>query len=91
MAKLRRFTGLVTNADPHDLEAGAATVQENCLARKAGSLSIRRGVRPVLFDQTGVSQRTGDVVALGTFRRGANYYVIYQDAGGYIRYGKNPI
>lgn len=48
---MREFPGVVLNADPRDLDAGAAREQTN-LVCYGGSLIARRGNRDVTFDQT---------------------------------------
>lgn len=48
---MRDFPGLNLDTDPRDIEAGAARQQVNLTIRE-GSLHVRRGLRPVTFDQT---------------------------------------
>lgn len=48
---MREFPGVMLNADPRDLEAGAAREQTN-LVCYGGSLLVRRGTRDIAFDQT---------------------------------------
>lgn len=48
---MRDFPGLDLNADPRDLEQGAAREQTNLICRTGGML-VRKGLQPVSFDQT---------------------------------------
>ncbi len=48
---IRAFTGMVSNADDHDLQPGESTVQVNVTsALRAGELNLRRGLRELVFD-----------------------------------------
>ncbi|GEM_PF-5365200 len=44
------WPGLASNADPLDLQPGAAQEQDNCYSPRAGELRARQGLRPVVFD-----------------------------------------
>ena len=48
---IRQFPGLVTQADPHDTNPGAASVQINIRSDRPGELNVRRGMRLVEFDE----------------------------------------
>lgn len=45
------FPGLVLNSDPRDTPPGAAQVQTNVASVALGELQVRRGYRPVSFDE----------------------------------------
>lgn len=45
------FPGLLTNADPRDLPAGAAEEQVNLTCVVEGELRVRQGIRPVVFEE----------------------------------------
>lgn len=47
---VRDFPGIDTSADPHDIEAGAATRQTNLVATRPGELRLRGGLRIVRFE-----------------------------------------
>jgi hypothetical protein len=47
---IRDFPGLLTNADPNDLPAGAAREQVNCRSERPGELQVRRGYVVVRFE-----------------------------------------
>lgn len=49
--EMRDFPGLVTNADPDDIQAGAAQVQNNILVVRSGELEVRAGYRAVRFEE----------------------------------------
>jgi len=44
------FPGLMDNADPKDIPAGAAVSQINATAHRAGELVVRGGYRYVTFE-----------------------------------------
>ena len=47
---IRDFPGLMDNADPHDLEPGAAERQVNACCIHPGELTVRHGFKLVTFD-----------------------------------------
>ena len=49
--ELRRFTGMTSNADPHDIGGDRAVVQVNLMSQKPGELIVRRGLRELKFDE----------------------------------------
>jgi hypothetical protein len=46
----REFPGMVSNLDPHDLPAGAMTLQVNLLPRRPGTLETRGALRLLRFE-----------------------------------------
>jgi hypothetical protein len=49
--EIRDFQGIVTDADPGDLDDGAAVNQVNACSLVPGQLDIRRGVAVVAFEE----------------------------------------
>lgn len=45
-----KFGGMVSSVDPHDIQAGQATLQLNGTAVRPGELNVRRGLAPVEFE-----------------------------------------
>tara|TARA_Y100001934_G_scaffold52028_2_gene63554 strand:+ start:5292 stop:8000 length:2709 start_codon:yes stop_codon:yes gene_type:complete len=52
MAKISNFKGLITDADPADVPAGASKEQENVVTSVLGELSPRKGIQPATFSTT---------------------------------------
>lgn len=50
MVEIRDFAGLMNNVDVDDAPPGAAEVQINACSFRVGELTIRQGMRPVVFD-----------------------------------------
>lgn len=48
--QINDFAGLVRNADPGDVDDGAATDQTNCTSISPGELQVRLGLIPVSFE-----------------------------------------
>lgn len=46
----RAWAGLVSNADPNDIPDGALQDCQNVVVVRAGELSVRKGFRPVTFE-----------------------------------------
>lgn len=46
----RVFVGLWSNLDPHDLQAGQATIMVNCWSPRPGELAVRPGLREMEYD-----------------------------------------
>lgn len=44
------FRGMATNADPQDIEPGQSKYQLNCHSIRQGELEVRKGLRPITFD-----------------------------------------
>ena len=82
------WPGLVTNADPHDLPAGAAVAQNNCFARRAGELSVRRGLSVLSFDSGTVVD--SQLISVAAFNEPHAVYIVYLNALGQVRIAKNP-
>jgi hypothetical protein len=47
----REFPGMASNLDPHDLPAGAASLQVNLLPRRAGTIQTRGPLVPLTFEE----------------------------------------
>jgi hypothetical protein len=84
-----KFPGLFTNLDPHDVPAGGAVVQENCLSRKVGCLQVRHGIRNL--ETTGTSTVTADITAIFPVHSAAATGVVFMDSAGNVYVGTNPI
>jgi hypothetical protein len=85
------WPGLMTNADPHDLPAGAAVVQINCYARRPGELSVRRGHRIVEFDDPGNgSVVDSQIISLAAVGQPQADYIVFLNTLGQVRIAKNP-
>lgn len=81
----------MTNADPHDLPPGAAVSQDNCFSRRAGELSVRRGLHVVEFDDlTGASVQDSQLICIQAVNQPHASFVVYLNALGNVRIGKNP-
>jgi hypothetical protein len=90
--KLNRFPGLFTNADSADLPLGGGQVQDNCYARKAGQLTPRRGLRQIVFDNLpGGTADANDVIGVASMTTPNAYFVVFQNVGGKVRVGKQPL
>jgi hypothetical protein len=50
VVSMRDFPGLVLNADPREVPAGAAQEQVNVVSVQIGHLASRKGLRVVTFD-----------------------------------------
>ena len=48
--EMRDWPGLVTQADRQDQQPGSGRIQVNLQSDKQGEMTVRRGLRPVLFD-----------------------------------------
>ena len=48
---IRNFEGMASNADPADIKPGISQVQVNVNGLKTGQLEVRRGLRPLQFDE----------------------------------------
>lgn len=48
--KIEDFRGMATNADPTDLPPGLAAEMVNMTGIERGALTLRRGLRPLVFD-----------------------------------------
>ena len=48
--EISAFQGMVSNADPHDIQPGQAAVQVNLVADRPGQLAVRGGLYALTFD-----------------------------------------
>lgn len=91
MPEMANWPGLMTNADPHDIPPGAAVVQNNCFTRRAGELTVRRGLGVVEFDDPcSGSVVDAQVISLATFGPPHGTYIVFLDGTGKVRIAKNP-
>jgi hypothetical protein len=88
-AAIQDFAGLNTNADPHDLKPGEATIQINCGGPVKGKLRSRPGLRFVDFSG-GNGGTSADVQAVYPMSTPAADYIVYQRTDGYIILGADP-
>lgn len=83
------FRGLVTNADPHDLPAGAAQAQTNLQCLVPGKLTVRGGLVPVAYANATSATASNMISMFGTHRPGGEW-VLYQLADGTLHAGRSP-
>jgi hypothetical protein len=93
MTKATKWPGLISNADPHDLPPGAATVQENFTCVVPGKLTGRKGLRMVSFTNMdpAVSEPTTAVLEVFAMHNATGQTVLMLLADGTVRYGRSPI
>ncbi len=93
MTKARQWPGLISNADPHDLPPGGATVQENFASRVPGRLTGRKGIRPVMFENadSAISKPTDEVLAIDSMSLLVGPTIVMLLADGTVRYGRRPM
>lgn len=78
------FVGLYSNADPHDLPAGAAQILQNIHCLVPGQLTVRKGVQPST-DFTPSSPTTNDIIGLYGYMRPEGNVILIQDNAGNLK------
>jgi len=86
---MRRFGGLVTNEDPHDLKPGQMQAQQNIQVLSAGRLQCRRGMRHVHF-ANGIPPTSYTVISMAVLIKPEASLILYEDSNGNVRCGRNP-
>jgi hypothetical protein len=87
MIQIDKWPGLVTNASPYAIPAGAAVTQVNLQAIVPGQLSVRQGSTTVSFaTHTGASV---SVIRMFRYPREGES-VVYQNSSGAIIVGRSP-
>lgn len=81
-----KWGGLVTNASPYTLAAGAAVTQVNFQCIRPGELTSRNGQTSVTF--TTHSGSTAAPVVMCRHQVGQLECVVYQNASGHVFVGK---
>ena len=89
MASIKQWTGLLTNADPHDLTPGAATVQDNCYGRRLGTLMPRQGIRPVATE--GGTSYMEPICSMFTIQTPGGTMIFAQTTQGKVLLKKRPL
>lgn len=82
------FRGLITNADPHDIGAGAAVIQTNLQCKRSGQLQCRKGLRPGGFANS-VPPEASPVLSAVWYSRPEADWVIYHLASGDVKTGRS--
>jgi hypothetical protein len=87
MIQIDKWPGLVTNASPYAIPAGAAVTQVNLQVIAPGQLTVRQGSTTVSFaTHTG---STTSVIRMFRYPR-ENENVVYQNSAGRIFVGRSP-
>jgi len=86
--RAREFRGLITNADPRDIGVGASQDQTNMQCLVSGQIQCRGGNRPVTFSN-GIPSVAGQIIGIQYFQTPSDAIVLFQNAVGEIRVGKN--
>lgn len=82
------WKGLITNADAHDVGAGAAVVQSNLEIKAAGKLAVRKGIRPGGFANPAPPLKFPVIVA-AYYQRPEADWIVYQLENGDIKTGRS--
>lgn len=91
--KNTQWLGLISNADPHDIPAGGAVIQENFACLTPGRLTGRKGLRSVMFSNADgeVNAPTDPVIAIGSMETPLGQMVVMLLEDGTVRYGRRPL
>lgn len=79
--RLQKWGGLLTNASPYSVPAGAAVSQVNLTCLTAGQLTVRDGMRAVQF---GGQPAPDNCVDLASYQFGNQVSVLAFDASGHL-------
>lgn len=82
-----KWAGLVTNASPYSIPAGAAVTQVNLQILSPGQLNVRCGNATVSF--ASVTATTGKVISAFRYP-GSSDAVVYQDSSGKVLVARGP-
>jgi hypothetical protein len=88
MIVIEKWGGLVTNASPYAVPAGAAVTQVNLQILNPGQLRVRPGT--VVVSWATHSGATAPIVEAVNFKKGTIESVVYQNASGTIYVAKVP-
>lgn len=88
-ASFEDWLGILPNASPHRLKAGAAQEQTNLRVHVPGRAEVRGGLRPLTFTN-GTTAVTDEIQAMHGFTRADARWVVYQTTAGDLKAGKNP-
>lgn len=93
MSKATKWPGLISNADPHDLPPGGATVQQNFTCLVPGKLTGRKGLRLLMFGNVDsqVATPTDDVLEVFAMTNAIGQTVLMLLEDGTVRYGRKPV
>jgi hypothetical protein len=80
MISIDKWAGVVTNASPYTIPAGAMTRQTNLQCLSPGVLQCRPGTQAV----TVADPTTSPVVSMYRYQQGAQEHVMFQDSQGRI-------
>lgn len=88
MIVIEKWPGLITNASPYAIPAGAAVRQVNVQVIRPGELSARDGLAAVTWS----SVSAGTLPIRRSFRApcGGQERLIYQDSAGAVRVAVGP-
>jgi hypothetical protein len=82
MIVIDKWPGLVTNASPYSIPAGAAVEQVNLQCLVPGQLTARPGTQAITF--TSADSTTSPVRAAFRYQNGTTEHLVYQDSAGRI-------
>ncbi len=85
---MRDFRGLFTNADPHDIPPGASTEQTNIQCLKPGELTVRKGTRPVIFNNAIAAALTHIISMVHYHHPTGPEWCVYQLSDGTVKAGR---
>lgn len=86
---VRDFQGLNSAAGPHLLQAGQTQIQRNIACKANGRLGVRDGLKPTAFDNA-ITAVSSPVISSCSFPTPYGNYIVYQNAAGQIKAGRNP-
>jgi hypothetical protein len=78
MPNLKQWQGLFSDADPHDIPEGGATLQDNWTCNRPGALTVRKGMTRYSFST--VTGATADVVGIYAFNPPVKSYIVFHTA-----------
>ncbi len=82
MIEISKWAGIVSNASPYVIPAGAMAEQINLQIINPGQISVRPGLTSQTWSATDVS--TKSIVKAFRYQREVGEQVVYQDADGNI-------
>lgn len=88
MIIIEKWAGLVTNASPYAIPAGAAVTQVNLQVLNPGQMRVRPGT--VVVSWATHSGSTLPIVEAVNYKKGTVESVVYQNASGVIYVAKVP-
>lgn len=82
MIVIDKWMGLVANASPYSIPAGAAVQQVNLQCLVPGKLTVRSGLSPLTF--TSADSTSSAVQSAFRYQSGTSEHLVYQDSAGRI-------